>query len=414
MGLWRQTVDWLREDGVEVRSESYPLRLDDGTFAEWMGWSSTGTGVHVSQQSSLGLTSVWRAVSLISGTIATLPLKTYRDMPDGTRMRVPGVLDNPGGPGGLTQFEWTEMVLVHLLLWGNAFLSHVIGGAGQLVGLVPLHPSAVQVNQVKTRQEAERFDPWVKYFTVTLNDGSQIDLTPMEITHLTAMSTDGLQGLSPIAVNRRAVATGMAGDEAAARMFGSGMMPSGLVTTEEDVSADEAEAIKAGLDAKLAGTSNAGKWAFVNRNLKFTPWVMPATDLQFMESRAYSVEEVARIFGLMPIHLAQTEKQTSWGTGITEQNRGLARYTLMPWTSRIEQRLTRVLPNKQLCEYDFAGLLQGSAQEELDMLVKQKDAGILTLDEIRRIKNLPPLPSPASTDTSDDGAGAESEEALNG
>ena len=379
-----------------------------------MGAGRGVAGVPVSQQGSLGLASVYRAVSLISGTVGTLPLKTYRDQADGTRIRVQSFLDNPGGPAGLTQFEWTELVLVHLLLWGNAYLSHLTGGAGQLVGLIPLHPSAVQVKQVTTRQEEERFYPYLKYFTVTMNDGSQRDLTPLEITHVTAMSTDGLQGLSPIATNRQAIGVGMAGDMAAARQFGSGFMPAGLVTTEDDVTLEEAQIIKDGLDAKLRGPSNAGQWAFVNRNLRFTPWTMAAADLQWIESRQFSVEEVARIFGLMPFHLAQTEKQTSWGTGITEQNRGLARYTFMPWTSRIEQRLTRLLPNKQLAEYDYAGLLQGSVQEELQMLIAQVGAGILTVDEARRVRNLPPLPPAASAQTDSVGEGADNQEALDG
>jgi HK97 family phage portal protein len=402
---------WLREDQVETRSEAYPLRLDDGTFADWMGWGRSTAGVSVSQQGSLGLASVYRAVSLISGTIGTLPLKSYRDLPDGTRVRVPSFLDNPGGPAGLTQFEWTELVLVHLLLWGNAYLSHLVGGAGQMIGLIPIHPSAVEVKQVKTAQEADQYYPWFKYFTVTMNDGSQKDLTPLEITHITALSTDGLAGLSPITVNRQAIGAAMAGDLAAARQFGNGFMPAGLITTEEDVTLEEAQIIKDGLDAKMAGPKNAGQWAFVNRNLKFTPWVMPAADMQWIESRAFSVEEVARIYGLMPFHLAQTEKQTSWGTGITEQNRGLARYTFMPWTSRIEQRLTRLLPNKQLAEYDYAGLLQGSTQEELTQLIAQLDAGILTVDEVRRIRNLPPLP-PASSAVTSVGEGADNQESA--
>lgn len=399
MSAFRDALRWLREDQAETRSEAYPLRLDDGTFATWMGWGRTTAGVVVSQEGSLGLASVYRAVSLIAGTIATLPLKSYRDMPDGTRKRVESFLDNPGGPDGLTQFEWTELVLVHLLLWGNAYLLHQVAGAGQLVGLIPMHPSAVQVKQATTKEEADRFYPYVKYFTVTMADGSQRDLTPLEVTHVTALSTNGLEGLSPISVNRQAIATGLAGDLAAAKMFGSGGMISGLVTTDEDIDEDEARAIKAGLDAKISGPDNAGTLAFVNRSLTFTPWTMPATDAQFIESRVHQVEEISRIFGVPPHLLGQTEKQTSWGAGVTEQNRGLSRYTLMPWSSRLEQRLTRLLVNKQLCEYDYAGLLQGSAQEELEMLIEQVKNGILTVNEARAIRNLEPLaasePAPA-------------------
>ena len=411
-GFWRRWLlgpDHLGD--AELRSESYPLRLDDGTFAEWMGWGPTTAGVSVSPTGSLGLAAVYRAVSLISGTIATLPLKSYRDLPDGTRKRVESFLDQPGGPDGLTQFEWTELVLVHLLLWGNAYLLHLVGGAGQLVGLVPLHPSAVDVKQPQNEDEAARIFPWTKYFTVTMADGSQRDLTPLELTHVTAMSTDGVKGLSPIGTCRQAIGTGLAGETAAAKMFESGGFIAGLVTTLEDVDVDESKAIKASLDAKLSGVDNAGRWAFVNRNLQFTPWTMPATDAQFIESRIHQVEEVSRIFGVPPHLLGQTEKQTSWGTGVTEQNRGLSRYTLMGWTSRLEQRVSRLLVNKQLCEYDYAGLLQGSAQEELQMLIDQVAAGLLTVDEARAIRNLPPRPAAAATSG---GAGADpSEETLN-
>lgn len=397
-GFWRRWLLGPDDLGdAEFRAESYPLRLDDGTFAEWMGWGPSTAAVSVSQKSALGLASVYRAVSLISGTVATLPLKSYRDLPDGTRKRVESFLDNPGGPDGLTQFEWTELVMVHLLLWGNAYLLHLVGGAGQLVGLVPLHPSAVDVKPVDSKDEEAKFGPWRKYFTITMTDGSQRDLTPLELTHITAMSTDGLKGLSPIEVNRQAIGTGIAGDRAASKMFTSGGFLAGLVTTEDDVSPDEAQVIKAGLDAKLSGVDNAGKWAFVNRNLKFTPWTMPATDAQFIESRIHQVEEISRIFGVPPHLLGQTEKQTSWGTGVTEQNRGLARYTLMPWTSRVEQRLSRLLVNKQLCEYDYAGLLQGSAQDEIQLLLDQVAGGILTVDEARAIRNLDPLGAPAPT-----------------
>jgi HK97 family phage portal protein len=119
---------------------------------------------------------------------------------------------------------------------------------------------------------------------------------------------------------------------------------------------------------------------------------MSAEDAQFIGQRAFSVEEVARIFGVPPHLLAQTEKQTSWGTGVAEQNLGLARYTLMPWTSRIEQSLSRLLPTSRFVEFDYAGLLQGTPTEEVALLKTQIDARILTPNEARRLRNLPPLP----------------------
>lgn len=411
MGFWR----WLltpEAQPVEMRAEEYPLRLDDGTFADWFGWGRGTAGVPVSAANALGLSSVYRAVALIAGTIAGLPLKTYRDLPDGTRTRVPSFLDRPAGPDGLTQFEWTELVVVQQLLFGNAFLCHVYSEGGQLIGLVPMHPTAVEVHAVETKEEERRYFPFLKYFKVRLTDGSTRTLTPLEVTHIPALSTDGLRGLSPVDVNKQAIATGMAGDLAAARMFGSGAMPAGLVTSEDEVSEEDARAIKQGLDDKVSGVQNAGKLAFVNRNLKFQPWIATAVDQQHLESRVHQVEEVARIFGVPPHLLGQTEKATSWGTGITEQNRGLARYTLMAWTSRIEQRLSRLLPNKQFCEFDYAGLLQGSAQEELDMLIRQVEVGLLTVDEARAVRNLPPLPAGDSTEPDAPAGAGDEQEAV--
>lgn len=374
----------------ETRSGVFSIQ--DPAFAEWLGLSSsTGAGVVVTERSSLGLTAVYRAVCLISGTVAGLPLKSYRTQKDGTREPVDSFLDSPNGPDGLTSFEWVELVLVHLLLHGNAFLAHIHDAAGRVVGLEPLHPSDVTVEAVDR--------PWRKEFTVRTADGQSRVFTPLDLTHIPAMGTDGLRGLSPIAMCRQAIGTGLAGDLAASRMFDSGLLLGGIVSSDEQLTEDQAEKIKMGLQAKLAGASKAGDIAVVNASLKFSPWSMSAEDAQFIETRVHQVEEVARIFGVPPHLLGQTEKQTSWGTGVSEQNRGLARYTLAPWTSRIEQRLSRLLSRPTICEFDYAGLLQPAPEEEIRLLLEQTAGGLLTIDEARRIRNYGPAPEAPADDT---------------
>ncbi len=365
-------------------------------LSEWLGLTyTTAAGQPVTERTALGLTAVYRCVSLISGTIGGLPLKSYRTAADGTKERVPSFLDNPNGPDGLSPMEWVELVLVHLLLHGNAYLAHIYNGAGAIVGLEPLHPSCVTVERVD--------QPWRKEFTVQLDSTTQV-FTPLDLTHIPAMGTDGVKGLSPISMCRQAIGTGLAGDEAAARMFASGMLIGGLVTSDENLTKEDADELKAGLKAKMAGSANAGDIAVVNANLKFSPWTMSADDAQFIESRVHQVEEIARIFGVPPHLVGQTEKATSWGTGIEEQNRGLARYTLAPWTTRLEQRLSRLLSRPTTCEFDYAGLLQPAPEDEIRLLLEQVAGGLLTLDEARRIRNLPPLaaaPAPTETETVD-------------
>lgn len=399
-GFWRRVLYPEGEPLAETRN-SYSI--GDPALAEFLGMQGTTlAGVTVNEQTAVGLTAVFRAVSIISGTIAGLPLRAYRTLADGTRQRVDGTLvDRLSGPGGpYTQFEWVELVMVHLLLHGNAYLQHVYNGAGALVGLLPILPSAVTVRPIQTAEELAAYGgpdgAYRKWFEVRLADGSSRELTCDELTHIPALGTDGIRGLSPIEAHRQALGTGIAGDRAAARLFGSGLLCGGLVSGDEGLAREDAEEAVAALKAKLAGADHAGDIAFINAQLKFTSWTIPPAEAQFIESRVHQIEEVARIFGIPPHLLGQTEKQTSWGTGVEEQNRGLARYTLMPWTTRLEQRLSLVLSRPTICEFEYAGLLQPAPEVEIPLLLQQVAGGLLTMDEARRIRNLPPIPAGAA------------------
>jgi len=387
-------------DEVETRAYDGPsFSIGDPALAQFFGLAGqTLAGVSVTETTVVGLTAVYRAVALISGTIAGLPLRCYRTSTDGQRDRVSTFLDNPSGPAGpYTQFEWLELVMVHLLLHGNAFLQHVYNGAGAIVGLLPVLPAAVTVRPIQTAEELAAYGgpdgAYRKWFEVHLADGSIRPLTCAELTHIPALGTDGIRGLSPIEAHRNALGTGLAGDRAAARLFGSGLLLGGLVSGDDGLTKADAEEAVAALKAKMAGADHAGDIAFINAQLKFTPWTIPPVDAQFIESRVHQIEEVARIFGVPAHLLGQTEKQTSWGTGVEEQNRGLARYTLMSWTSRLEQRLSMLLTRPVMCEFDYAGLLQPAPEVEIPLIISQVAAGLLTLDEARRIRNLPPLPA---------------------
>ena len=372
---------WWRR---EKQPTATTLSVSDPVLAEWFGVGPANySGVNVGEFSALGLSAVYRAGSIISGTIAGLPLRTLREV-DGTRTRVSSFLDNPGGPDGPTPFEWRETVLWHLLLHGNAYLLHVYNGAGSLAALVPIHPLCVTPEWAPKR-------PGGKLFRATLDDGMVRDFDASTMTQIMSASLDGLRGLSVISIARNGLGTAIAGDRAAAKMFSSGALHAGMVSAEEDVSEEDANVIKESLNAKMTGWENAGEIVVVNRKLKFTPWTMSLEDAQFMQSRAFQVEEIARWFGVPPHLLMQTDKQTSWGTGVAEQNRGLARFTLAPWTSRIEARLSRLLPAPRFAEFDYAGLLQPAPEQEIPLLIQQVEAGVMTVNEYRRIRGMDPI-----------------------
>jgi HK97 family phage portal protein len=381
---------WFARASKEVK-ERAEWSIGDPAFADYFGLTTNWSGETVSEWRAFNLSAVYRAASLIAGTIASLPLRSLRER-DGKTDRVTSWLDTPSGtPEGITQFEWIETAVLHLIFHGNAYLLKLRNGAGMVVGADLIHPSSVTV---------ERYPDAVggKIFRIALEGGGTRVLDATDIEHISGPTTDGVKGISLLSAARNSLGTTIAADKSASRVFKNGASFSILVTPEEDITEPEAQAIKDSLSTKIAGADNAGGIALVNRKLKLSPWSMSMSDAQFLESRQFQIEEIARWFGIPPHLLMQTEKQTSWGTGVEEQNRGLARHTLMPWTTRIEQRLTRLLGANQKAEFDYSGYLKPAPKDEINLLIQQVNSGLLTLNEARAIRNLPPLPPETGAD----------------
>ncbi len=356
--------------------------LRDPALAGYLGYAADEAGASVNERTALASTAVYRCVSIIASTVAGLPLKSYRDV-DGVRTPAKTVWDDPGA-GVFTRYEFVHVCMVHLALHGNAFLLHVYNAGGALVGFFPVHPSAVSVKFDRDEQ--------TRLFSVTL-DGETRVYYETEMTQVMLFSLDGLTGASPIRLAREAIGTSLAGDRAAAAMFRSGLMVGGIVTSEETLTEEDAKIVKAGLDARMTGVANAGQLAFVNRSLKISPWTMNAEDAQFIESRTHQVTEIARIFGVPKVLLAEDGAST-WGSGIAELLSAFAKFTLRGYTTPFEQRATFLTRGQSFAEFEYAALLQGTPDQEISLLRDQIECGLLTVNEARAIRNLPPLPEP--------------------
>ena len=380
---------WWRRPQLPVatpREERSTYTLADPAAAYLFGGMPNYTGEDVTENSAMSLTAVYRGVSLISQAIAALPIKSYRTTGDDERERVKSFMDNPAGPDAMTPFEWKEQVVLHLVLHGEAFLWHVFTEGGAIVGTTPVHPLAVSVKE-------DLHEPEGKVFYVSTTDGGQQRLTTREMTHICGPHTDGLRGYSFLSMGRNALGIGLAGERSAAGLFRNGAQVGGVLTPAagEDISAEEAADITRDLEQNLYGRENAGRVPLVNRILEFHPWQMTNLDAQWLESRTFQIDEVARLLGVPPFLLMNFEHQTSWGTGLSEQNKNLAQYVLLSWCMRISERCSRLLSSPRFCEFDLAGLEAGSAQEEINLLMAQVNGGFLTLNEARRIRNLPPV-----------------------
>lgn len=371
--------------GVEQRSayDGPSFSIGDPALAEFFGVSGTDSGVHVNETTALGVTAFYRAIALISGTIAQLPLKTYSTAKDGTRKQVASFLDDPGGDL-LTPFEFKELTIVHLLLHGNAFLLHQRNMGGAIISLFPVHPALVQVELAADDQ---------KKFKVTGADGMEMVYGPEEMTQIMGPSLDGVRGMSVLSMERNALGTAIAGDTAAGRLFRNGLLLGGLLSmpgaTEQQLTD-----VLAGVKAKAQGAKHAGDILGLNIEADFKQWTMSAEDAQFLESRQFSVAEVARITGL-PVQLLAADGASSWGSGISELIRAMQKFTLVPLSSRLEERLSRLLPSPRKAEFEYRGLLEGTPAEVTANLAAEIAAGLTTLNEARAVLNKPPLAAQA-------------------
>jgi hypothetical protein len=144
------------------------------------------------------------------------------------------------------------------------------------------------------------------------------------------------------------------------------------------------------LQRKMLGSENAGDVAVINRRLKFEPWSMNNTDAQWIEARGFQVDEVARLLGV-PKVLLMEDGASTWGSGIAELVSGWVRFSLAGWTSRLEQRLSRLLSQPRFVEFDYSGLLKPTPADEINLLIAQVNQGLITTNEARRIRNLEPV-----------------------
>ncbi len=330
-------------------------------------------------------------MQILSGTIASLPLKTYHWDADGD-MREPATsfMDQwPAGPGRLSPFNWKEQVVIHLVTAGEVGLPHVHANGGELIGLIPFAPTTY----------IARWEKGQKVFKVSMADGKQLDfgdgcdnaIDGRCMTQILGPSLDGLRGLSPMYLFRGGLALAQALDAAARRTMTSGMHASGFVSARNGakVTFEDAQAVSKSIKENVLGPEHAGEIITTNAELEFKEWSQTNSDAQFIEQREFTVHEVARMLGV-PAHLLfSSSKEQSFASGLAEQVAGFARFTLMPITSRIEEAVSPLIgPSIKFVEFDYKGLLQGTPDSEVKLILQQVDSGLMSEEEGRDLLGL--------------------------
>ena len=376
---------FTRSTGLENPSQP----LSSAGLAEWLT-GNKAAGVAVNEPRVLGLPAYYRAVAVTAGTLAALPLKVYRN---DSRERVTArtALDNPNPRQ--TPFEFWQTIYVNAIAWGNGYARKLRDGAGLVRETWPIHPGRVRVEEVDPTEA----DPAGKLFLVRDRYGVEHRYSGYEIMHLPYLSPDGVQGVRPLHLFRQSLGIAISGDDYTAQFLANGSRVSGVLTTEKDLDDSAATRLKRRWKEKTSGPENAGEIAVLDRGAKFEAISIPPADAQLLESRKWSVTEIARMVGTPPHLIGDVSGSTSWGTGIEEQVLGWVKFTLQSWISLSEQRITReVLPGgwsagTWYAEYALEGLLRGDSKTRAEFYRTMTQNGLMVRNEGRRFENLEPL-----------------------
>ncbi len=361
---------------------------DDDFWYGAVGQTSQA-GVKVSPETAMTISTVFRCVSAIGQDVAGMPLKMYRRLERGKEEARNHPLyellhDQPNT--WQTAFEWREMMLGHLLLRGNAYNLIVPGARGFADQLIPLHPGRMKVEQLENRR--------LRY-TYNWENGRQEIFTQDEIFHLRGLSSDGIVGLSVVALARDSFGLGIATERYGARFFGNNAMPGGVLQSQGKLSPVAQARLRDSWQKLYGGVDRSHNIAVLEEGLTWQQVGLSNEDSQFLETRNFQIEEVARWFGV-PLHrIGHTEKATSWGTGIEQFNIGYIVYTLQPWLVRIEQAIRRDLilaKETFFAEFLIDGLLRGDSKTRAESHRISIMTGYKTRNEAREQENQNPLP----------------------
>jgi HK97 family phage portal protein len=391
-GLWEKRDFPFGDDPGVLLSDStgvlnnpaYPLTSLG--LLNVLGGIPVDSGVMVSEYTALRMSAVYRCVSLVASVSAALPLNTYQA---GTKTVVTSsLLSNPNPD--LTPFELWRQSYISRLLWGNSYQQKIRDSVGRVQSLLPITPDRVMVGRVKP----SGINPSGKVFGVTDDWGSKQGLTSREILHIPGIGYDGIVGVSPIRCAAQGIGLGLAAETFAAKLFGSGNLLSGILQTEQRLDQQAAERLQERWRSMMGGLKRAHDVAILDSGASFQSLTMPSTDAEMLASRQFQLSEIGRFYGVPPYLLFDTEKSTSWGTGLEQQARGWVEFDLHPhWLAPTEQRLTKeVTPSGVMVSYNVDGLLRGDSLARATYYTAMRNVGAFSANDIRDLEDMPPVP----------------------
>ena len=380
-------------DGL-FRSRDKPQNRTAGSaYSFFLGGTTSGKAV--TERTAMQMTAVYSCVRILSEAVAGLPLHVYRYNDSGGKEKAVEhplylLLHDEPNPE-MTSFVFRETLMTHLLLWGNAYAQIIRNGKGEVVALYPLMPNKMTVDRDENGHLYYRYsrsnDEALK------SKESTVILQPRDVLHIPGLGFDGLVGYSPIAMAKNAIGLAIATEEYGAKFFANGAAPSGVL--EHPGTLKDPSKIREAWQSQFGGSQNSGKVAVLEEGMKYTPISISPEQAQFLETRKFQINEIARIFRVPPHMVGDLEKSSF--SNIEQQSLEFVKYTLDPWVVRWEQAISRALftadeKKRYFVKFNLEGLLRGDYQSRMTGYATARQNGWMSANDIRELENLDLIP----------------------
>ena len=348
----------------------------------------TWSGKSVTERTAMQLTAVYACVRIISETVASLPLHVYEYTESGKQKvythplyRILHDIPNPE----MNSFIMREVMMNHLLLWGNSYSQIIRNGKGEVIGLYPLLPEKMMV---------DRGADGNIYYSYTSDKQGTIVFRKDEVLHIVGLGFDGLIGHSPIAMAKNSLGLAIAAEEYGSSFFSNSGTPSGVL--EHPGVLKDPEKVRDAWHNAYGGSSNAHKVAVLEEGMRFNPISINPQEAQFLETRKFQVNEICRIFRVPPHMVADLDKSSF--NNIEQQSLDFVTNTIRPWLVRMEQTIFQQLftdteQEKYFVKFNVDGLLRGDFQSRMNGYAVGRQNGWLSANDIRELEDLNRIPA---------------------
>jgi HK97 family phage portal protein len=377
----RKAIEYLLTKSGFARPEPW--------LRDTLGIQDTWSGAEISPENSLQSSAVAACVRLLSESVASLPLFVYRRTDD-DKAKAPDhplyaiLHDQPNDYQ--SSYTWRAQLMTHVLLYGNAYSIIDRDDSGRVRALWPMHPSNVTVKAVDGRLE---YEVW--------QNGKRATYAPEDVLHVKGPTIDGLKGMSIISMARQGIGLDQALAQHGASTFKNGGRPGLIVKTPQVLNNEARKQFVDAWSGQFAGALRAGKTALVDGGFDVQEIKSSNDDAQFLQSRQFSVQEIARWFRVSA-HMIGDPSRLAYASSEVEMLSFL-QHSLRPWLCNLEAEINRTLlpwRTSYFAEFSIDALQRADTKSRYESYAIGIDKGFLEVEDIRKWENLPPKRTPAA------------------